>query len=334
MAVLSVGGYSEAYDAYETHDASAYFLSVESPVVECAPVAAAPTLEHLLLNQLIVTHLAPHLPVSSTLALATTSRTIRNALCHYPSAFRYLDLSTVKAVRHPRPSSVETPPRPTRSTTLDRSAAFSAALENREWLLSVSTLILDGTHRNGRRRPGHRVGRQVQRAHLVHPRGQADEHAQAEPGPAVRLSPDALPTGPRAFAASTSSGPRTPFRPRRKPLDGAPRPTATARRARPRPSAPSARSWARSGTASRRRRWPRSSTRTTTTSGTHSAGRLIGSTPDSGVGRRHCASARASSTSTLCSAEGRGTRRTFDRDAGSFTCRRRRQDDGAGAQGP
>jgi hypothetical protein len=143
MAVLSVSSYSEAYDAYDAYDASAYFLSIESPVVECAPVAAAPTLEHLLLNQLIVTHLAPHLPVSSTLALATTSRTIRNALCHYPSAFRYLDLSTVKAVRHP------TFIRGGASQTDEEYYAgpirgIFAALENREWLLSVSTLILDG----------------------------------------------------------------------------------------------------------------------------------------------------------------------------------------------
>lgn len=57
------------------------------------------TLLHLLSNPLILYHTIPYLPISSTLALAATSKNFADLILHTPSVLRYLDLRNVKRVQ-------------------------------------------------------------------------------------------------------------------------------------------------------------------------------------------------------------------------------------------
>lgn len=53
----------------------------------------------LLSNPLLLCHTVDYLPVSATLSLAATSRTVRHYVYNTPSVFRRLDLSPVKSAQ-------------------------------------------------------------------------------------------------------------------------------------------------------------------------------------------------------------------------------------------
>lgn len=53
----------------------------------------------LLSNPLLLCHTIDYLPVSATLNLAATSRTVRHYIYNTPSVFRRLDLSLVKSAQ-------------------------------------------------------------------------------------------------------------------------------------------------------------------------------------------------------------------------------------------
>jgi len=60
-------------------------------------VQGTTTLADLLTNSIVLSQLAPYLSISSVLSLSATSKTLRTLLLHSPDAFRYIDLSRVKA---------------------------------------------------------------------------------------------------------------------------------------------------------------------------------------------------------------------------------------------
>ena len=53
----------------------------------------------LLSNSLVLSHIAPYLPINSILRLAATSRAFRYLIYGNPQVFRRLDLSRLKTVR-------------------------------------------------------------------------------------------------------------------------------------------------------------------------------------------------------------------------------------------
>lgn len=62
-----------------------------------APLPA--TLLDLLSTSLVLAQLSPYIPTPSRFALAATCKTYRHVLYHAPEAFRYLDLSQIRAAR-------------------------------------------------------------------------------------------------------------------------------------------------------------------------------------------------------------------------------------------
>ena len=57
------------------------------------------SLFEILSNAYILYNTVPYLPISATLALGASSKAFRDLIHHTPQVFRYLDLSSVKAVQ-------------------------------------------------------------------------------------------------------------------------------------------------------------------------------------------------------------------------------------------
>lgn len=114
-------------------------------VVPSAPALSrrAP-IEDALSNSLVLDHIAPYLPVSSLMALSSTSRTLQNMITQTPYVFRHLDLTQCEGAKLPA-----TPPSENDDLTEDQ--VYSAplrrifsSLEKRSVLQDVRTLVLDG----------------------------------------------------------------------------------------------------------------------------------------------------------------------------------------------
>ncbi|KLU86140.1 hypothetical protein MAPG_05159 [Magnaporthiopsis poae ATCC 64411] len=70
-----------------------------TPIAEAETATITTTLDRLLSNHLVLYQTLPYLPPSAVLNLAATSRAFRNLIYSSPVAFRYLDLTRVKAAR-------------------------------------------------------------------------------------------------------------------------------------------------------------------------------------------------------------------------------------------
>lgn len=69
------------------------------PIAEAEAATVTTTLDCLLSNHLVLYQTLPYLPPSAVLNLAATSRAFRDLIYSSPVAFRYLDLTHVKAAR-------------------------------------------------------------------------------------------------------------------------------------------------------------------------------------------------------------------------------------------
>lgn len=127
-------------------------LTVDGVISPQPPANMSTTLADLLSTSLVLMQTAAYLPLSSRLALAATSKSFHRFIHNEPSAFQYVDLSSVKA------AAIETCPMNKEGRGSKRkNAAFIEdedygipildafrQLEDRQWLYNVSTLVLDG----------------------------------------------------------------------------------------------------------------------------------------------------------------------------------------------
>lgn len=102
------------------------------------------SLEDILSNSLVLDQMAPHLSVSSLMALSSTSRRLHTVITQTPYVFRHLDLSRCRGAELSTIS-------PQESDTQTEDEIYSAplghiftSLERRGILQDVRTLILDG----------------------------------------------------------------------------------------------------------------------------------------------------------------------------------------------
>jgi hypothetical protein len=113
------------------------------------------SLVDLLSNTLILRQTAPYLPVTSVCALAKTCRALRHIICQFPEAFRYLDLSPIKAAICPIDEPLDSGGNNWRRERVDESLTedefysgplrnIFARLEQQHLLRNVHTLVLDG----------------------------------------------------------------------------------------------------------------------------------------------------------------------------------------------
>ena len=119
---------------------------------------ASPTLPasllDLLTNSIVLNHIAPYIPISSTLALTATCRRVRHILYNAPETFRYLDLSPVRSAFVPDVA-LDSGGINWRSQRIDEGLTqdefcsgplrgIFSTLQKREALRQVQTMILDG----------------------------------------------------------------------------------------------------------------------------------------------------------------------------------------------
>lgn len=136
------------------HIQSWHIPSTPSPLSLCE-ISAPVDLLTLLSNSIIANQISPHLPASSLLALGATSHAVRNCLSYTWTGARYLDLSPIKRLCLDSNGPVVNGGHNWRTESIDERLTEDAfyggplrgafkTIEQRLWLQTVSTLILDG----------------------------------------------------------------------------------------------------------------------------------------------------------------------------------------------